>query len=70
MAGGVLSVRDLIALNIHFSDVRYERNAGGSVEYIGFHYVHNTPVTNEKWVVFKQSYDSDGITRQEKLVGS
>ena len=70
MAGGVLSVNNLAALNLHFSDVRYAYDANGNTEYIGWHYVHNAPTTDSKWVIFKQTIGVNGITRQEKLVGS
>lgn len=60
--GGILQRSDIIALCSYWKQKRFDYDGSGNVEYIGFHYVPQAPVTDDKWEIWKLTYTGSDIT--------
>lgn len=58
-------IRDRLTLAVLdgiWHDVRIEYNSSGNLEYRGVHEMHNIPITDTGWEIWKYTYDSSNRT--------
>lgn len=69
-AAGLTAVDVNVALNTFWQDVRMEYS-GGDIIYKGAHFAHDAAIADNKWEIWKYTWDGSDLTRIEgPLVGA